>query len=159
LNSFLVGLGAQRIFFLGNPVWARTWVILVSVWAQMGFFTLILLAGLQSIPKELYEAADIDGANAWTAFSAESLPLFMAALLVVIGLALIREVQVFDQVFPFTGGGPGTATLYMVQYIYRTGFSDRAHQYGLAAAASVILAVILLVLTLLQLRLGRDSSS
>ncbi len=80
-------------------------------------------------------------------------------MLVVLVLALIRAVQVFDQVFPFTGGGPGTATMYMVQYIYKTGFSDQAHRYGLAATASVILAVILLVLTLMQLRLGRDSNA
>jgi alpha-1,4-digalacturonate transport system permease protein len=68
-------------------------------------------------------------------------------------------VQVFDQVFPFTGGGPGTATLYMVQYIYKTGFSSQAHLYGLAAAASVVLAAILLLLTLLQLRLRRESDA
>jgi alpha-1,4-digalacturonate transport system permease protein len=159
LNSLIVSLGGQHIFFLGNADWARFWVIMIGVWAQMGFFTLILLAGLQSIPKELYEAADIDGANTWAAFRRLTIPLLMPTMLVVLVLSLIRAVQVFDQVFPFTGGGPGTATLYMVQYIYKTGFSDRAHLYGLAAAASVILAAVLLVFTLLQLRLGRDSSS
>jgi alpha-1,4-digalacturonate transport system permease protein len=157
LNSLLLDLGGQRIFFLGNAAWARFWVIMISVWAQMGFFTLILLAGLQSIPRELYEAAAIDGANTWSAFTNVTLPLLTPTLLVVLVLSLIRAVQVFDQVFPFTGGGPGTATLYIVQYIYKTGFSSQAHLYGLAAAASVVLAVVLLVLTLLQLRLGRSS--
>jgi alpha-1,4-digalacturonate transport system permease protein len=64
---------------------------------------------------------------------------------------LIRAVQVFDQVFAFTGGGPGTATLYMVQFIYDTGFSNQTKEYGLAAAASVVLGVALLIFTLLQL--------
>ncbi|MHB8629051.1 MAG: carbohydrate ABC transporter permease [Aggregatilineales bacterium] len=157
LNSLLISLGGNRIFFLGDAAWARFWVIVISAWAQMGFFTLILLAGLQAIPKELYEASAIDGANNWEAFSWLTLPLLMPTMLVVLVLSLIRAVQVFDQVFPFTGGGPGTATLYMVQYIYKTGFSDQAHRYGLAAAASVVLAVILLVLTVLQLRLSRNS--
>ncbi len=70
-------------------------------------------------------------------------------------LALIRAVQVFDQVFVLTGGGPGTATLYMVQYIYNTGFSNQVQRFGLAAAASVVLGVTLLIFTLIQLYLGR----
>jgi alpha-1,4-digalacturonate transport system permease protein len=121
----------------------------------MGFFTLILLAGLQSIPAVLYEASTIDGAGRWQSFRWVTLPLLMPNLFVVLVLALIRAVQVFDQVFVLTGGGPGTATLYMVQYIYDTGFSNQVQQFGLAAAASVVLGVALLFLTLFQLRLGR----
>ncbi|MEM6282531.1 MAG: sugar ABC transporter permease, partial [Chloroflexota bacterium] len=79
--------------------------------------------------------------------------------LVVVVLALIRAVQVFDQVFVLTGGGPGTATQYMVQYIYDTGFSNQIQRFGLAAAASVVLGGSLLVLTLAQLYLGRKSES
>jgi len=134
------------------------WVIMISIWAQMGFFTLILLAGLQAIPKELYESAAIDGANGWANFWGITLPLLMPSMLVVIVLSLIRAVQIFDQVFAFTGGGPGTATMYLVQYIYKTGFADLTHQYGLAAAASVVLALILLVLTLTQFRLSNRYS-
>jgi len=78
----------------------------------------------------------------------------MPNMLVVLVLALIRAVQVFDQVFVLTGGGPGTATLYMVQYIYSTGFSSQIQRFGLASAASVVLGVSLLILTLMQLRLG-----
>ncbi len=155
LNAILVGVGLEKIPFLLQVNWARFWVILVSVWAQMGFFTLILLAGLQSIPASLYEASSIDGANAWQSFSKITLPLLMPTMVVVLVLALIRAVQVFDQVFVLTNGGPGTATLYIVQYIYRTGFDQQ--RFGLASAASLVLAIVLMTLTFGQLRLGRNS--
>lgn len=157
LNALIISLGGERISFLTNSQWTQGWVIFISVWAQMGFFTLILLAGLQSIPSEFYEAAVIDGADKWQSFWGVTLPLLMPTMFVVLVLSLIRAVQVFDQVFPFTGGGPGTSTLYMVQYIYQTGFSNQTKEYGLAAAASLLMAVFLLILTLLQLRGGRRS--
>jgi alpha-1,4-digalacturonate transport system permease protein len=157
LNAVIVSLGGDRVPFLLNPDWARGWVILVSIWAQMGFYTLILLAGLQSIPSELYEAGEIDGTNSWTGFRFITLPLLVPTLLVVTVLSIIRAVQVFDQPYVLTGGGPGTATTYLVQYIYGTGFDPGAPQYGLAAAASIVLAAALLVLTIGQLRLGRDN--
>jgi alpha-1,4-digalacturonate transport system permease protein len=151
INSVLLSLGGERIEFLTDPNWATFWAIVISVWAQMGFYTLILL---QSIPSELYEVAQIDGATEWDQFSAITLPLLMPTMWVVLVLALIRAVQVFDVVFVLTGGGPGTATQYIVQYIYQTAFDDR--QYGLAAAASLVLAVTLFVLTMGQLWLGRS---
>lgn len=157
LNSFLVALGFEKIPFLLDASWAQFWVIAVSIWAQMGFFTLILLAGLQSISKEVYEAASIDGASSWQSFSNITWPLLMPTTTVVLILSLIRAVQVFDQVYVLTNGGPGTATLYMVQYIFRTGFEFR--NYGLAAAASLVLAIVLLVLTLGQLAFSRKQES
>jgi alpha-1,4-digalacturonate transport system permease protein len=159
LNAVVVSLGGERLPFLLNADWARVWVILVSIWAQMGFYTLILLAGLQAIPSELYEAGEIDGTNGWSGFRFITLPLLMPTMLVVTVLSLIRAVQVFDQPYVLTGGGPGTATHYIVQYIYSTGFEPTTPQYGLAAAASMILAAALLVLTLGQLRLGRSSDN
>jgi alpha-1,4-digalacturonate transport system permease protein len=157
LNAAVVAFGGDNLPFLLNVTWARFWVIFVSIWAQMGFYTLILLAGLQSIPGGLYEAAQIDGANKFNLFRFITMPLLMPTMLVVVVLALIRAVQVFDQVFVLTGGGPGTATQYLVQYIYDTGFSNQIQRFGLAAAASVVLGGSLLVLTLIQLYLGRDS--
>jgi alpha-1,4-digalacturonate transport system permease protein len=157
LNALIVSLGGERIQFMTNAQWAQIWVVLISLWAQMGFFTLILLAGLQAIPHEFYEAASIDGANRWKSFWNITLPLLMPTMFVVILLSLIRAVQIFDQVFPFTSGGPGTATLYIVQYIFQTGFSNQTKEYGLAAAASLVMAAFLLILTLLQLRAGRAS--
>lgn len=159
LNALLLALGQEPGLFLLNGNWAMFWVIFVSTWAQMGFFTLILLAGLQSIPGELYEASSIDGAGGWQSLRNITLPLLLPTIFVVLVLALIRAVQVFDQVFVLTGGGPGTATVFMVQYIYATGFANQPQRFGLAAAASVTLGVSLLILTLLQLWLGRKAEA
>jgi alpha-1,4-digalacturonate transport system permease protein len=153
LNAFFVALGLGKVPWLLDAYWAQFWVIAISIWAQMGFFTLILLAGLQAIPKDMYEAASMDGANRWRTFWGVTMPLLMPTMTVVMVLALIRAVQIFDQVFVLTSGGPGTATLYLVQYIYRTAFEFK--NYGLAAAASLVLAVVLLVLTMSQLVVQR----
>jgi len=150
LNGIIISLGYDKIPFLVDAQWARFWVIMISVWAFMGFYALILLAGLQSIPADLYEAASIDGANEWNSFANITLPLLMPQMVVVLVLSLIRAVQIFDVVFAFTGGGPGTATLYLVQYIYSKGFSSPSKQFGLAAAASLLMAGVLVVLTLIQ---------
>ena len=124
----------------------------MSIWAHMGFYTLILLAGLQAIPADIYEAAAMDAAPPSRVFRRITLPLLMPSVLVVLVLGLIRAVQIFDEVYVLTGGGPGSATTYLVQFIYNTGFSAQVRQYGLAAAASLLLAGVLLVLTLIQLR-------
>jgi alpha-1,4-digalacturonate transport system permease protein len=156
LNGILTGLGFDKVPFMVDASWARFWVVGISVWAFMGFYTLILLAGLQAIPAELYEAAQIDGAGAWKSFLNITLPLLMPSMVVVLVLSLIRAVQIFDVVFAFTGGGPGTATLYMVQYIYDNGFASPTKIYGLAASASLLMAGVLIVLTLGQLRIRRE---
>jgi len=158
LNGIITSLGFTRFPFLVNAQWARFWVIIVSVWASMGFYTLILLAGLQSIPADLYEAASMDGANNWKAFTKITLPLLMPTMLVVVVLSLIRAVQVFEVTYAFTGGGPGTATLYLVQFIYNYGFSSPNKQYGVAAAASLLMAGVLIVLTLAQFAARREES-
>jgi len=155
LNAMLSGAGASPVPWLLDPAWAFFWVVFVSIWAHMGFYTLILLAGLQAIPAELYEAAEMDAASPWRRFARITLPLLMPNLVVVLVLGLIRAVQVFDEVFVLTGGGPGSATTFIVQFIYMTGFAEAIRQYGLAAAASLVLALSLLVLTLLQLRWSR----
>lgn len=158
LNGIITGLGYSKVPFMVNASWARFWVVIISVWANMGFYTLILLAGLQAIPPELYEAAEIDGGNNWQVFQNITLPLLMPSLVVVLVLSLIRAVQVFDVVFAFTGGGPGTATTYLVQYIYNNGFASPNKQFGLAASASLLMAGVLIVLTLAQLLLRREEA-
>jgi alpha-1,4-digalacturonate transport system permease protein len=157
LNAVLAGAGASPVGWLSDASWAFFWCVFVSIWAHMGFYTLILLAGLQAIPADLYEAAEMDSASPWRRFSRITLPLLMPNLIVVLVLGLIRAVQIFDEVFVLTGGGPGSATTFIVQFIYQTGFAESIHQYGLAAAASLVLALSLLVLTLLQLRLTRKN--
>jgi alpha-1,4-digalacturonate transport system permease protein len=159
LNAIITSLGGQQSPFLLQATWAQFWVIAISIWAQMGFFTLILLAGLQAIPTELYEAGAIDGTSRWQAFQFITMPLLMPTMLVVTVLSLIRAVQVFDQVFVLTGGGPGTATQYILQYIYDVAFAAQVPRQGLASAASIILGAALLIFTLVQLRLGRSSNA
>ena len=151
-NAFIVGLGGEKLRFLTDRNWARFWVVMVSVWSLMGFYTLILLAGLQAIPADLYEAAAIDGASGWRSFRSITLPLLAPTMLVVIVLSTIRAVQIFDVVFAFTGGGPGSATLYIVHYIYNNGFASPFREFGLAAATSLVMAAVLIVLTLIQIR-------
>ncbi len=155
VNALLVNLGLDTISFLTNVGWARFWVVIISVWANMGFYTLILLAGLQSIPHDLYEASAIDGANGWQNFTGITLPLLMPTMLVVIVLSTIRAVQIFDIIFAFTRGGPGTATLFIVQFIYDNGFASPSKRYGIAAAASMVMASVLIVFTVFQLVLQR----
>jgi alpha-1,4-digalacturonate transport system permease protein len=157
-NGILINLGFEKMPFLVNANWAQFWTVMISVWAFMGFYTLIILAGLQSIPADLYEAASIDGANPWQAFSRITMPLLMPIMVVVLVLSLIRAVQVFDIVFAFTGGGPGTATLYLVQYIYNYGFSSPNKQFGLAAAASLLMAGVLIILTIVQLIVRKEEN-
>jgi alpha-1,4-digalacturonate transport system permease protein len=154
-NAGLVAMGATPMDWLLDRHWAFFWVVVVSIWAHMGFYTLILLAGLQAIPKDVYEAAEMDAAPPFRVLRRITLPLLMPNLIVVLVLVMIRAVQSFDEVFVLTGGGPGSATTFIVQYIYQTGFAEQIHLYGLAAAASLILAVGLMALTLLQLRLSK----
>ncbi len=158
-NAGLAALGAPPVEWLTDAGWAFFWAVFVSIWAHMGFYTLILLAGLQAIPKDLYEAAEMDRATPWRTLTRITLPLLLPNLIVVLVLAMIRAVQVFDEVFVLTGGGPGSATTFIVQFIYQTGFAEQIHLYGLAAAASLTLAVALIVLTLLQLKATRASQA
>ncbi len=151
LNALLMELGVERTLWLAERNWAMFWSIFVSIWAHLGFYALILLAGLQAIPRDLYEAAAMDGTSAMRIFRRITLPLLWPNLLVVIILALIRAVQMFDEVFVLTGGGPGTSTLFITQYIYETGFAHMLRNLGLASAASILMGAVLVVLTLLQL--------
>jgi alpha-1,4-digalacturonate transport system permease protein len=155
LNFIIYEFGAEPHNWLTDRFWAFAATITVSVWAHMGFYTLILLAGLQAIPRDLYEAAEMDGTRPARLFWRITLPLLMPNLLVVIVLALIRAVQIFDEAYVLTGGGPGTSTLYLTQYIYEVGFASLLRNPGLAAAASILMGLVLVVLTLIQLRIGR----
>jgi alpha-1,4-digalacturonate transport system permease protein len=154
INTILGFFGVEPIAFVLDGGWMMFWAIFVSIWAQLGFYALILLAGLQGIPPVLYEAAEIDGASEIQRFWSVTLPLLRPTLLVVMVLSLIRGVQMFDHVYVLTGGGPGTATLLTVQYIYRTGF-EPPNNWGMAASVSLMLAAVLAVLTIIQLILNR----
>jgi ABC-type sugar transport system permease subunit len=152
-NAFLRTLGLPIQPWLLRADYAMEWVIVSNVWATVGFFALILLAGLQAIQPALYEAADVDGASRWNSFLHVTLPLLLPSLLVVFILGTIRAFQVFEYIFVLTGGGPGFATLTIVQYIYRAAFQQ--NEFGLAAAASLLLVMVLGLLTGLQYVMGR----
>ena len=153
LNAMLQAVGLARQPWLLRADWAMFWVIFVHVWATLGFFGLIVLAGLQSIPPALYEAATIDGAGRWAGFRHVTLPLLMPTFMVVLILSMIRSFEVFDHIYVLTGGGPGTATLLIVHFIYRTAF--QLDQFGLAAAASLVLFAVIFSLTVTQYLFGR----
>lgn len=158
-NAALEGMGFDTINWLLDRHWAFFWSVFVSVWAHMGFYTLILLAGLQAIPRDVYEAASMDAASPLRTFRRITLPLLMPTMIVVLVLSLIKSVQTFDEVYAFTGGGPGSATTFLIQYVYETGFAGSPRLFGLASAASILLALVLVVLTFLQLWASRRSAN
>ncbi|MEM8872179.1 MAG: sugar ABC transporter permease [Pseudomonadota bacterium] len=141
-----------------NTNWPFFWLVFVFCWSHMGFYMLILLAGLQAIPADLYEAAKMDGTRPVRAFWRITLPLVMPTLTVVLVLCLIRSFQVFDEVWLLTGGGPGRETFMVVQNIYETAFATQNPAYGEAAAGSVLMAVVIAAFTFFQLWLTRRQS-
>lgn len=155
LNAFLVQVGLEPINFLASIGWTRFWVVFMGIWAAMGFYTLILVAGLQAIPGELYDSASIDGATERKAIWYITLPLLTPSLFLVLVLVVIRSVQVFDHVYAFSRGGPGTSTMFLVHYIVEIGFFRFPSNAGLAATASVLMFVALAVVTAFQVLLSR----
>ncbi len=152
LNTFLrgVGLDSAALPWLVDPHIALYSVIGVDTWKGVGYIMVILLAGLQTIPKEYYEAAEVDGANAWSRLRHITLPLLMPAIVVVTVLNVLYGLRVFDIVYALTNGGPGYATEVLSTAIFKA-FSQG--QYGLGTAVSSILFVILLVAGYFVIRL------
>jgi raffinose/stachyose/melibiose transport system permease protein len=142
LNTFFRGIGAGALAkpWLVDPKIALLSVIGVDTWKGVGYIMVILLAGLQTIPREYYEAAEVDGASAWSKFRHITLPLLMPAILVVTVLNVLYGLRVFDIVYALTNGGPGYATEVLSTVIFKA-FSQG--QYGLGTAISSILFVIL----------------
>ncbi|EBA07516.1 carbohydrate ABC transporter permease [Sagittula stellata] len=141
-----------------NTGWPFFWLVFVFCWSHMGFYMLILLAGLQAIPADLYEAAKMDATKPFRAFRRITLPLVMPTLTVVLVLSLIRSFQIFDEVYLLTGGGPGRETFMVVQNIYEVAFSSNHPDYGQAAAGSILMAVVIAVFTFFQLWMTRRQS-
>jgi len=146
----LLGLDTRRLTWLADPIVALASVVLVDVWEWTPFVFLILLAGLQAIPEEPYEAARIDGSSPWQTFRHVTLPLLLPALLVALLLRTMDLVRLFDSVFILTQGGPGFATETLSLYIYKTAF--RFYDFGYAAAASLALLVVTGALSRLYIR-------
>lgn len=154
VNYALSLVNIPAVPWLEQDQLAQTAVVVAWIWGGAGFNMMILIAGLTSIPKDLYEAAAIDGTSRWRTFSRITLPLLEPSVVVVVVLGVIGAFQVYEIVVSLTTGGPGRATVFLVQNIYETAFRKPA-QAGLAAAQSGVLFVILMVLTIIQLRVAR----
>lgn len=157
LNWFLEAMGMRPLRWLQNPGFALLGVAITTAWATAGFYMVIFLAGLQSIPAEYYEAAKIDGASAWGQFRYVTLPLLRPITLFVTVFAVTNSLRVFDLIWVMTGGGPGRSTMVMVTYIYERAFE--AAQIGYASALSILLFLMILGCTLFQLRAFRSEDT
>lgn len=135
--------------WLRNPDFAMPAVILVGIWKNVGFYMVIYLAGLQSIPQQLYEAATIDGASGWRQFRHVTWPLLANETMLVFILCAIATLQAFDHIYVMTSGGPFFRTETLVLLVYRLGFSE--FSFGYAAAISWVLVGLILMLSLVQL--------
>ncbi len=153
-NYYLRSLGVPARSWLADPTTAMWAIIGTTVWWVTGYYLVIYLAGLQDIPRDLYEAAAIDGASAWRSFWAITLPLLRPVLLFVFVTHIIGSFQIFGQVYVLTLGGPGDATRSVVQHLYETAFQN-FFQFGLASAMAWVLFAIILAFSLLQFRLLR----
>ena len=150
VNVLLAQVGIDGPGWYTDPAWAMPSIILASAWKDLGFVMIILLAGLQAIPQDLYEAASIDGAGWWRRLISVTLPMLSPATFFVVVISLINGFQVFDQVYAMTGGGPAGASQVVVQQVYDLTF--RYSSAGEASALSWMLFVLVLAITMIQIR-------
>ena len=153
VNQALMAFGVEPIDWLGDPAWSMPAIILMTVWKNFGFNMIILVAGLQSIPERLYEAASLDGARAWQRFTSITLPLLAPTLAFVTLLTAIGYFQFFAEPYVMTQGGPAGSTRSVVLLMYEEGF--RWWNLGRAAAIAFVLFVVILAATLVQMRFTR----
>jgi multiple sugar transport system permease protein len=156
LNWALGGIGIGPVDWLGDARWAIPAIVLMSVWKNFGYNMLIFIAGLQSIPDELYEAAQLDGAGAWARFRHITMPGLGPTFLFVGITTMLGQFQVFAEPYVMTQGGPLRATTTIVLLMYEEGF--RWWRMGVAAAIAFVLFAIMLVGTAIQMRAQRGAS-
>ncbi|UTT61948.1 carbohydrate ABC transporter permease [Microcella humidisoli] len=149
VNTVLGWVGIDGPGWWTEPAWSMPSIILASAWKDLGFVMVILLAGLQAINPELYDAAKVDGANAWQRFRSVTLPMLSPSTFFVVVISLINGFQVFDQVYAMTGGGPAGSSQVVVQQIYDLTF--RYGAAGEAAALSWMLFAVILAVTVVQI--------
>jgi len=152
--NYLLGLaGLSPIDWLGDPEWAMPAIILMAVWKNFGFNMVVFIAGLQSVPRRLYEAAEIDGADGWRQFRYITLPMLAPTFLFVTVITLIGYFQLFAEPYVMTQGGPADSTLSVALMMFQEGF--RWWNLGYAAAVAFVLFLIILGGTLIQAWLRR----
>jgi multiple sugar transport system permease protein/alpha-1,4-digalacturonate transport system permease protein len=154
LNAFLRFLGVDDPpGWVVDADWAMPAIIIVGIWRNMGYYMILFLAGLQTIPQELYEAATVDGASKWGQFWNVTWPGLRPTTFLITVLLTINSFKVFDTIFVMTEGGPGTATLVLSQYIFQEGFGlggNPGNKVGYASAVSIVLFGICLIFTIIQ---------
>ena len=150
LNYALGGLGIDPIDWLGDPHWAMPAIILFAVWKNFGYNMIIFLAGLQSIPDELYEAARIDGASIWRQFASVTLPMLSPVVMLVGILTIAGYFQLFAEPYVMTQGGPLQSTVSVLYFMYEEGF--KWWNLGSASAVAFVLFLLIFAVTALQLR-------
>jgi len=156
LNYYLGAFGIPKVPWLTNPSWVILSIAAATLWWSVGFHMVILLAGLQDIPAELKEAAQIDGANSWQVLVNVTIPLLRPALSLVLTLEVIAALRVFGQIYLMTNGGPAGASASVVSYIFEVGFTR--YQLGYGAAISMMLFVTILMVTVVHMRLFRETT-
>jgi multiple sugar transport system permease protein len=157
INHGLAQLGIEPIDWLGDPLWAMPAIALMSVWKNFGYNMIILLAGLQAVPKELYEAASLDGASRWRQFLDVTLPSLAPMLLMVGILTTAAHFQLFAEPYVMTQGGPAQRTVTVLYFMYEEGF--KWWSLGSASAVAFFLFLIMFAFTLLQVRVSRRTEA
>ncbi|NQX17198.1 carbohydrate ABC transporter permease [Rathayibacter sp. VKM Ac-2857] len=143
--------------WLTSSEWAMPAVVIISTWRDMGYYMILFLAGLQTVPRELHEAARVDGASVWQRFVNVTIPCLRPTTFFVTVMLTINSFKIFDLILVMTQGGPGQATLVLSQFIYQKGFQE--NQFGYASAVSVVLFLLCILVTLAQFFLNRRSES
>lgn len=148
INTFLMWLGFDRVGWLIDPVWAMPSIAIMATWKNVGLYVILFLVGLQSVPKSLYEASELEGATRWQQFWHITLPVINPTVIMVMILSTIGGFSLFIEPYVMTGGGPLNSTLSSVLYIYKQGFFY--YHMGYAATLGLILALIILTVVFIQ---------
>lgn len=159
-NYVLLKLGFAPVDWLASPVWTLPSIMIMSIWAGIGYNMILFLAGLQTIPQDMYEAAEIDGAGFWTKFFNITLPLLKPTIVFVAIMSFIVSFQVFEQVYVMTSaqggiGGVLNSALTIVAYLYDKGFQK--FQMGYASALAYIIFLLIFILTMINKRVMRNN--
>ena len=149
INQILRAIGlANPPGWLTSSDWAMPAVVIVGTCRDMGYYMILFLAGLQTVPRELYEAARVDGAGAWQRFRNVTLPCLRPTMFFVTVMLTINSFKIFDLILVMTDGGPGQSTSVISQFIYRKGFEE--NQFGYASSAAVVLFFLCIAVTIFQ---------
>ncbi len=154
VNAMLVSMGIENPpRWFGDVKWALFAIILQTIWLNLGYYIIVLMAGLTNIPRSLYEAAEVDGAGPIRRFFAVTVPGVSPTLFFLIVIGVINSFKVFDQIMVTTAGGPGTSTLVYAVYVFQLAFQN--YRMGYASAVSMVMFTAIFAITLFQLRQQR----